>query len=175
MRLVTAVRTCRACALALWLGSDLAMLIAIPLIIRHHANDEMRACEIANTLILNAGRIRLALALVALGCQAILFFSRFPAALAGWRRFGSTLLVMAALGAALAVQQYLGLRMAMGHALVSGASLRGPVILSHLGMALLAVEAVLVAAALITAGKQPVPRAAVQSKIENPKSKISSP
>ncbi|MGD0093018.1 MAG: hypothetical protein ABSE73_24160 [Planctomycetota bacterium] len=157
MRLLTAVRTIRVCALALWLGSGLAMLIAIPIIIRQHPNDELRACEIANWLILDAGRIRLALALFTLGCQAILFYSRSPAAPTGWRRLTSTLLVMAALAAVLAVQQYLGLRVVMSAALGSGAAHSGHLVLSQRGMILLVLEAILVAAALIISVKQPEP------------------
>jgi len=174
MRFPATIRTIRACALGLWLGVGLSLLTAIPVIIRFRAADQMRACEIVNTLILNAGKARLALALLALATQAVLFYSRSASAPSGWRRFASVLLVMAAVAAAIAVEFSLSLTLVLSHSGVAAAARVAPqaqLQLSLIGMALLVLEMILVAAALAT-GAARGGSAADIGKIENRKSKI---
>lgn len=154
MRFLAATRAIRICALALWLGGGLAMLAALPLIARYGAADQMRACELVNTLILNVGTAKLAIALVALAAQAVLFYNR-SAAPSGWRRFASALLVMAALAAANAGQFSLSLTLLMSPAgAAAGAAPQAHLRLSPAGMALLVLEVILVSVALAASPKK---------------------
>jgi len=131
------------------------MLAAILLITKYRAADPMRACEAVNTLVLTAGKARLAVALVALAAQAVLFYSRSTAAPSGWRRYVSVLLVMAALAAAIAGEFSLSLTMLLSNfGAGADAATRAHLQLSQGGMALLVLELILVAAALATGVKQ---------------------
>ena len=161
MRFLAIMRSIRACALALWLGGGLAMLAAILLVIKYRADDPLLACDIVNALVLNAGKAKVAIGLLALAAQAVLFFGRAQAAPPhptlspggiGWgerRHFAPMLLVMAALAAAIGCEFSLSLTLMMSHfGIAAGGAPQKHLHVSSIGLALFVLELVLVAAAL---------------------------
>lgn len=151
MRFLAAAHAVRTCALALWLGCTLAMLAVILLTIRYSSGDLMQACEIVNKLIVNAGKARLVFALAALAAQALLFFNRSAAAPSGWRRFVPALLVMAALAGGAVSERSLYLMQAASYSADAAAAgtFHAHLRLAPLGLNLLVLETLLVAAALL--------------------------
>lgn len=147
-----AARAARVCALALWVGCAVAILTAILVLGGERGGgDRVRAWEVVSMVTASGACAKLVLALAALTAQAVLFYSRSSDADKGWRRHVPALLIMAALGAAVAGMAWQDPRIVIAYARLGtrGAAAETRLAMPLAGIALLGVEAAAVAAALI--------------------------
>lgn len=91
----------RALALGLWAGGILMIFIAAPVVFEKLPDPNM-AGNVVGGILNKGGKVKLAIGLVALGLEALIFYGIAGSRPNGWRRFAPAAFFMAALAIALA-------------------------------------------------------------------------
>jgi hypothetical protein len=151
-------RALRALSLGIWLGGIVTVFIVASTVFAYYGNDHTTAGELVGLVLKKSMPFKIGFALLALLCEASVFFSPSPAAPKGWRRFVPNACLVLALLAMLAVVIFIQpqleeLRQQIGvfNEKTKGSPLRQQFSSLHgasMGLGLL--EGLLVAAALIT-------------------------
>lgn len=97
MNLITVARAARALALGVWLGGIVMAFIAAPIVFDKLKPDRAKAGEIVGTMLHTAGMLKVALAVVALGAEAVLIFSASAGGPSGWRKYLPAAFLLAAI------------------------------------------------------------------------------
>jgi len=87
MSIALLARTCRTVALGLWLGGVVMAFVAAPIIFEQLAPDRRKAGEVNGAILAAAEKVKCVLAVVALVCDALLFFGAGAPPAEGWRRW----------------------------------------------------------------------------------------
>ena len=159
MSLLSTARAARALSLGIWLGGIVMSFIVARVIFDERIGlDRMRAGGIVFIILQQAGRLKTALALIAIGAEALIFYSRASDAPKGWRRhLPAALLLLASAIALFAILWLLPRIIELREQIAdfsektAGSEQRLEFGRWHgASMALLLLEAVLVAASLVT-------------------------
>lgn len=155
--LLNVARALRALGLGIWLGGIVTIFIVASTVFAYYGNDHTSAGELVGTILKRAAPFKIGFALLALACEAILFFNASPDAPKSWRKFVPNACLVLALLAMLIGTLYLqpqldDLRQQIGvfNEKTKGSPLRQQFASLHgASMGLGVLEGLLVAAALI--------------------------